>query len=118
MSRRDEVFAYMRSSRGPFPTSTDIAEATGISGRMVRKVLSAFVDEGVVVLDDDGYRLTGSEPTSPRKCGRPPQTENVGRLTPGDIASRLAEIPPDTRSLTGCLMGDPLPARSALGRTV
>ncbi|KRB22692.1 hypothetical protein ASE05_16035 [Mesorhizobium sp. Root172] len=31
-----------------------------------------------------------------------------------DIAARLAEIPPDTRTLTQRLCGDPLPQRSAL----
>lgn len=33
-----------------------------------------------------------------------------------DYAARLAEIPPDTRSLTARVFGDPLPARSALHR--
>jgi hypothetical protein len=33
-----------------------------------------------------------------------------------DVAARLAEIPVDTRELTGVLMGDPLPGRSALDR--
>jgi len=32
------------------------------------------------------------------------------------IAARLAEIPPDTRSKTARLFGDPLPGRSALDR--
>lgn len=35
---------------------------------------------------------------------------------PEDIAARLAEIPPDTRTLTGVICGDPLPGRSALHR--
>lgn len=29
--------------------------------------------------------------------------------TPSDVAARLAEIPPDTRSLTASIMGDPIP---------
>lgn len=33
-----------------------------------------------------------------------------------DAAARLAEIPPDTRSLTARLAGDPLPGRSALDK--
>ena len=33
-----------------------------------------------------------------------------------DIAARLAEIPPDTRSLTAYLFGDPLPGRRAIDR--
>lgn len=36
------------------------------------------------------------------------------RLAAVDALARLAEIPPDTRSLTGRLFGDPLPGRSAL----
>jgi hypothetical protein len=31
-----------------------------------------------------------------------------------DIAARLAEIPPDTRSLTARLFGDPIPGRRAI----
>ncbi len=37
---------------------------------------------------------------------KPPRAE--------DVAARLAEIPPDTRSLTQRLMGDPLVGRRAL----
>lgn len=33
-----------------------------------------------------------------------------------DIEARLAEIPVDNRDLTGRLMGDPLPGRSALAK--
>lgn len=33
-----------------------------------------------------------------------------------DVAARLAEIPPDTRSLTAKIFGDPIPERSALYR--
>lgn len=35
-----------------------------------------------------------------------------------DAAARLAEIPDDTRSITGRMFGDPLPQRSALGRSL
>lgn len=38
------------------------------------------------------------------------------RIDPDCLAARLAEIPPDTRSLTGMLFGDPLPGRSALDK--
>lgn len=40
----------------------------------------------------------------------------AGRPDPETVAARLAEIPPDTRTITGYLMGDPLPGRSALDR--
>jgi len=33
-----------------------------------------------------------------------------------DVAARLAEIPPDTRTLTQRMFGDPLPGRSALSK--
>jgi hypothetical protein len=33
-----------------------------------------------------------------------------------DFAERLAEIPPDTRTLTARICGDPLPGRSAFDR--
>lgn len=36
--------------------------------------------------------------------------------TKNDFLARLAEIPPDTRSLTARIAGDPLPGRSALDR--
>lgn len=33
-----------------------------------------------------------------------------------DLRARLAEIPPDTRDITGVLCGDPLPGRDALSQ--
>lgn len=36
--------------------------------------------------------------------------------TKSDRLARLAEIPPDTRSLTARICGDPIPGRSALDR--
>ncbi|MCP4306592.1 MAG: hypothetical protein GY788_17325 [bacterium] len=41
----------------------------------------------------------------------------VGRVKSADVAARLAEIPPDTRTITGMICGDPLPGRSALDRS-
>lgn len=38
------------------------------------------------------------------------------RPTPADYAARLAEIPPDHRSLTGIICGDPVFERSALAK--
>lgn len=38
------------------------------------------------------------------------------RASKADRLARLAEIPPDTRSLTGRICGDPIPGRSALDR--
>ena len=43
-------------------------------------------------------------------------TYSAGKLNPDMVAARLAEIPPDDRSLTGRLMGDPLRGRSALSK--
>jgi hypothetical protein len=39
-----------------------------------------------------------------------------GRVDAAVAAARLAEIPPDTRSLTQRICGDPLPGRDALSR--
>lgn len=38
------------------------------------------------------------------------------RISKEDGVARLAEIPADTRTLTGVLLGDPLPGRRALDR--
>ena len=38
----------------------------------------------------------------------------AGRQAKACAENRLAEIPPDTRDLTGTILGDPLPGRSAL----
>lgn len=35
-----------------------------------------------------------------------------------EIKARMDEIPPDTRSFTGRLLGDPVPSRSALSRKI
>lgn len=42
--------------------------------------------------------------------------DDIAALSPSDVRARLAERPPDTRSLTGRLLGDPLPGESALDR--
>ncbi len=47
--------------------------------------------------------------------GLPP---DQSRATRAEIEARRREIPEDTRSMTACLMGDPLPGRSALDRRV
>lgn len=49
-----------------------------------------------------------------KQGGRPSREDSAaGRA---DVMARLAEIPPDTRSITARLFGDPLPGRSALER--
>lgn len=40
--------------------------------------------------------------------------EDIRRATPAEAARRLAEIPPDVRSLTARILGDPLPGRRAI----
>lgn len=48
---------------------------------------------------------------------RPPRhTVAWARPPEADTMARLAEIPPDTRSLTARLMGDPLKGRDALSK--
>lgn len=56
-----------------------------------------------------------SRPARPR-TGKLHTHGNESKLRARDGAARLAEIPPDHRSLTGVLLGDPLPGRSALDR--
>lgn len=49
------------------------------------------------------------------RADRPPAVA-PHRVPPDEIAARLAEIPKDTRSITGYLMGDPVFPRSALAK--
>lgn len=59
-------------------------------------------------------------PDAPKPEPEPetPHVDNYARWKPScdDIAARLAEIPADTRGLTGRVCGDPLPGRSAYDR--
>lgn len=50
-----------------------------------------------------------------KKAARFYNRNETGRLTPEEEAA-LPPLPPDTRSTTGVLLGDPLPGRSALDR--
>ena len=62
-----------------------------------------------------GARETRQRRYKPEK--RPAGRENAsGASVKEDAAARLAEVPKDTRSLTGVLCGDPLPTRSALDK--
>ncbi|MEP0323276.1 hypothetical protein [Bauldia litoralis] len=117
MTRREQIFAFLKAAPVPPQSSFVIASATGINDRMVRKIMASFLDLGVVEMTSDGYRLTGVKPPPAPKVGRPkgPNEERIADEK-ADAAARLALIPPDTRTLTGVLMGDPIPARSALAR--
>ena len=42
--------------------------------------------------------------------------QDSNRVDPDCYAARLAEIPDDTRDLTGLIFGDPLPGRRAIDR--
>ena len=61
-------------------------------------------------LKNDGYGKRFSATQALKGDGR------STRVAPEDFAARLAEIPPDTRTLSQRIMGDPLPGRSALAR--
>lgn len=73
----------------------DVARQLGVARHTVRRIANGGG--------------AGDDP----KCGyvcaytRPPDE---------DVAARLAEIPADTRDLSAMLLGDPVPARSALAR--
>lgn len=85
---------------------------------------------GIRLVLDPGFRARRSEQTRKARQrhasiiqagGFSAKKMSIGdgpstRIPPDVIAARLAEIPPDTRTLTGYLFGDPLPARSALAR--
>jgi len=66
---------------------------------------------------DQGWRKKRNEE---RKAMQPSRADLDGdmpsRIDPECLAARLAEIPPDTRTLTGHLFGDPLPGRSAFDK--
>lgn len=58
-------------------------------------------------------RRMAERPATAKRINRVPDTSPELRR---DAASRIAEIPKDTRSVTGRILGDPLPGRSALDR--
>jgi hypothetical protein len=77
---------------------------------------------------DEPYRLRRAEQIARAKQYRSPERQKpvkapapafiqltrVTKPPQADVDARLAEIPEDTRDLTGRLMGDPLPGRRAL----
>lgn len=73
----------------------DVARRCGVARHTVRRIANGGG--------------AGDDPSRGYVCAytRPPEE---------DVAARLAEIPPDTRSLSAILLGDPVPARSALAR--
>ena len=86
----------------------DIGKALGISGTTARCIV------------DPEYRRIRNERTWRIRHGGDIRgiggTKHIAshKPHPDDLAARLAEIPPDTRTLTGVICGDPLPGRSAL----
>ncbi len=54
-------------------------------------------------------------PEPKRKAGRQ-FVRNIYAAARADFEARIAEIPPDTRDLTGRLMGDPIPGRRAIDK--
>lgn len=90
--RRDiaiEVQTEMRRRRRGGQSYRSIAEDMGYSDTTVRKYTQ------------DEARLTFASQRDRRRLS-------------DDAAARLAEIPNDTRDITGRAFGDPLPGRSAL----
>lgn len=88
-----------------------IAERLGCYRQTIKRVLDPeyAVKRRIQVREARQIR----EPSLPRKTAR----ENATAVSiKEDAAARLAEIPPDTRSLTARLAGDPLPGRSALDK--
>jgi len=71
---------------------------------------------------DPGYRVVRRAAVNVRrrKRGGKSSSSNAHRtertVTPAEALVALAGVPADDRSLTGRLLGDPLPGRSALDR--
>lgn len=69
--------------------------------------------EAVMRIIDPGY---AEHRRKERQGQRTVLINKSEKASPSDCAARRAEIPPDTRSLTAVLCGDPLPLRSALAQ--
>ena len=106
-----------------------IANACGLSKSGVSKATCHLVEEGALIsLPRKAghpciYKVTGKIPdkTVSRQLlfARPkftPKKKFSLKVAADEIAQRLADIPDDTRSMTGQMFGDPLPGRSALDR--
>ncbi len=87
-----------------------ISQELGISTDWLRRRLDP--PYALRVREYDRVRLFHTRRGRPKKC----QWGSVAREVRIDGAARLAEIPPDTRDITGRAFGDPLPGRSALCR--
>jgi AraC-like DNA-binding protein len=88
-----------------------IAERLGCYRQTIKRALDP--DYAVKRKIRDHHVRQIREPSLPRKTARESATAISIKE---DAAARLAEIPPDTRSLTARLAGDPLPGSSALDK--
>ncbi len=105
---REQFKARAKSLQSSGFTVTEIASELGIH----RQTARFLIDEEAYQISlkkgreyNVGARIRIKEATS---------TNAESRIKPEVFAARIAEIPADTRSKTGIIMGDPLPARSAL----
>lgn len=74
-------------------------------------VIARHLDDDALARHRDAERKRDSRRREALRADRPELVRYVDRLRadPADIEARLAEIPRDTRSLTGRLFGDPIP---------
>lgn len=95
-------------ARRMFATGMNYSEIAG-----VLKVHASWVrlqcNDEAAELDRERRRTSSSKLAIPRSAG-------PNSIKPDEIAARLAQVPPDTRTLTAFAFGDPLPGRSALDR--
>lgn len=93
--------------------------ADGMSWKAIGRILGINGDTARRCVDLEYRKRRSARTWELRKqggiYGKPPMPRSI-KPAQEDIAARLAEIPPDTRSLTGYLMGDPVFERSALAQ--
>lgn len=68
------------------------------------------------LLNSERYELQRYRRNRKKPAGALHMHRRERRVSDHEVQARLAEIPRDGRSVTGVILGDPLPGRSALDR--
>jgi len=133
MSRYDDIIAILEAHTVDGVARnvgyTLLADRLGVSRKHISELVNLLCTEGVIdrIRMPCGtrpgvYRITGkARPAKvPRNVtsrpGKAPYVSTAIKPKPDELAARLAEIPDDTRTITGRICGDPVPGRSALDR--
>lgn len=114
-AERKAILAQAREMRDAGASWREIVRATGVP----MPTLQMHIDPNFNV---EAYRKKRRESDARHRekhyeapKGHRPHSVVLANIR-SDAAARLAEIPPDTRTITGVLFGDPIFERSALGR--